>query len=107
MNKQAIEEKPDEEMSLESEQRVVIKENDLWQVTIIPCSCCNHPEYSPCNNDHNHQKTKTDKINQNSMYEVAKQTIVYVDEKVFNTITEVKNPQGILAVIGKKNEEDT
>ena len=44
-------------------------------------------------------------INQASMYEVAKQTIVYVDEKVFNTITEVKNPQGILAVIEKKNEE--
>ncbi len=44
-------------------------------------------------------------INQTSMYEVAKQTIVYVDEKVFNTITEVKNPQGILAVIEKKNVE--
>ena len=44
-------------------------------------------------------------INQASMYEVAKQTIVYVDEKVFNTITEVKNPQGMLAVIEKKNEE--
>lgn len=44
-------------------------------------------------------------INQNSRYEVAKHNCVYVDEKVFNTITEVKNPQGILAVVGKKNEE--
>ena len=44
-------------------------------------------------------------INQASMYEVAKQNLVYVDEKVFNTITEVKNPQGMLAVIEKKNEE--
>lgn len=44
-------------------------------------------------------------INQNSMYEVAKHNCVYVDEKVFNTITEVKNPQGILAVIEKKDKE--
>lgn len=41
-------------------------------------------------------------INQNSMYEVAKYNCIYVDEKVFNTITEVKNPQGILAVVDKK-----
>ena len=39
------------------------------------------------------------------MYEVAKQNCIYVDEKVFNTITEVKNPQGILAVIGKESKE--
>lgn len=44
-------------------------------------------------------------INQSSMYEVAKLNCVYVDEKVFNTITEVKNPQGILAIIEKKNKE--
>lgn len=44
-------------------------------------------------------------INQNAMYEVAKHNCVYVDEKVFSTITEVKNPQGILAVIGKTNKE--
>lgn len=44
-------------------------------------------------------------INRNSMYEVAKHNCVYVDEKVFNTITEVKNPQGILAVIEKKDKE--
>ena len=44
-------------------------------------------------------------INQSSMYEVAKLNCVYVDEKVFNTITEVKNPQGILAIIEKQNKE--
>lgn len=44
-------------------------------------------------------------INQNAMYEVAKLNCIYVDEKVFNTITEVKNPQGILAVIEKQNKE--
>lgn len=54
--------------------------------TIIICDNCNK-----------------EAINQNSMYEVAKQNCVYVDEKVFNSITEVKNPQGILAVIEKQN----
>lgn len=44
-------------------------------------------------------------INQNLRYEVAKHNCIYVDEKVFNSITEVKNPQGILAVVGKKDEE--
>ena len=39
------------------------------------------------------------------MYEVAKQNCLYVDEKVFNTITDVQNPQGILAVVEKKGEE--
>ena len=44
--------------------------------TIIVCDNCNK-----------------EAITQNSMYEVAKQNCIYVDEKVFNTITEVKNPQ--------------
>ena len=60
-----------------------IKENANVK-TIIVCDNCNK-----------------EAINQNSMYEVAKQNCIYVDEKVFNTITEVKNPQGILAVVGK------
>ena len=45
-------------------------------------------------------------INQSSMYEVAKLNCVYVDEKVFNTITEVKNPQGILAIIERNNSNE-
>ena len=57
--------------------------------TIIVCDNCN----------------KTEEINQNSMYEVAKHKCVYVDEKVFYSITEVQNPQGILAVVGKQNKE--
>lgn len=48
---------------------------------------------------------KIDKINQTAMYEVAKQNCLYVDEKVFNTITDVQNPQGILAVVEKKGTE--
>ena len=56
--------------------------------TIVVCDNCNK-----------------EAINQNIMYEIAKLECIYVDEKVFNTITEVKNPQGILAVIEKKNKE--
>lgn len=56
--------------------------------TIIVCDNCNK-----------------EALNQNSMYEVAKLDCIYVDEKVFNTITEVKNPQGILAVVEKQNKE--
>lgn len=56
--------------------------------TIIVCDNCNK-----------------EAINQSLMYEVAKQNCIYVDEKVFNTITEVKNPQGILAVIEKDKKE--
>ena len=48
---------------------------------------------------------KSEIINQNSMYEIAKLNCLYADEKVFNTITEVKSPQGILAVVGKKIKE--
>lgn len=46
---------------------------------------------------------KNGEIEQSVLYEIAKYNCVYVDEKVFNNITEVQNPQGILAVIEKKN----
>ena len=40
------------------------------------------------------------------MYEVAKLDCVYVSEKVFLSMSDVTNPQGIMAVIEKeKNEE--
>lgn len=49
--------------------------------------------------------------NQNMMtseqlYDIAKYECIYVNEKIFNLITEVTNPQGILAIIKKaeKNE---
>ncbi len=42
------------------------------------------------------------------MYEIAKLDCIYVAEKVFNTITDVINPQGIMAVIEKpQNKENT
>ena len=40
------------------------------------------------------------------LYEIAKQDCIYVTEKVFQTITDVETPQGILAVIEKENSED-
>lgn len=50
--------------------------------------------------------TKTVPMQKNIMYEVARFECVYVTEKVFNYITEVQNPQGILAVIEKQNSEN-
>ena len=49
---------------------------------------------------------KTGEIGQEVLYEIAKYNCVYVDEKVFNNITDVQNPQGILAVIKKKNSDE-
>ncbi len=48
---------------------------------------------------------KAGEIDQKVLYEIAKYNCVYVDEKVFNNITDVQNPQGILAVVEKKNAD--
>ncbi len=40
------------------------------------------------------------------LYEIAKQDCIYVSKKVFESITDVETPQGILAVIEKENGED-
>lgn len=45
-------------------------------------------------------------IPQNLMYEIAKYDCVYVTKKVFDTITDVSTPQGILAVIEKNNSKE-
>lgn len=47
---------------------------------------------------------KTGEIDSKTLYEIAKYDCIYVDEKVFKTITDVQTPQGILAVIENKNE---
>ena len=39
------------------------------------------------------------------MYEIAKLNCIYVNEKVFATITDVSNPQGILAVVKRQNQK--
>lgn len=45
-------------------------------------------------------------IEQKLLYEIAKYDCIYVAEKVFDAITEVNNPQGILAVVNKENKEE-
>jgi len=45
-------------------------------------------------------------IEQELLYEIAKHNCIYVSQKVFQTITEVTNPQGILAVVEKENGEE-
>ena len=44
-------------------------------------------------------------IRQKLLYTIAKYDVIYVTKKVFESITDVSNPQGILAVIEKKNEK--
>lgn len=48
---------------------------------------------------------KTESIPKDLMYEIAKQECIYVTNKVFDSITEVINPQGILAIIEKQSKE--
>ena len=49
----------------------------------------------------------TGSIPNDLMYEIAKLNCIYVAEKIFNSITEVTNPQGIMAIIEKvENKEN-
>lgn len=50
------------------------------------------------------ESTKTAEISKNLMYEIAKYDCIYVTDKIFKTLSQVMNPQGILAVV-KKNKE--
>ncbi len=40
------------------------------------------------------------------MYEIAKLDCIYVSEKIFNTITDVVNPQGIMAILEKPENSE-
>ena len=44
---------------------------------------------------------KTSNIPKDLMYEIAKQECVYVTSKLFESLTDVANPQGILAIVEK------
>lgn len=48
--------------------------------------------------------TKTYEIPTNIMLEIAKYECIYVTEKIFASITQVTNPQGIMAIIEKNTE---
>lgn len=45
-------------------------------------------------------------LDQNFLYEIAKYECIYVTKKIFESLTDVVNPQGILAVIEKKDSEE-
>lgn len=42
-------------------------------------------------------------IDKKLLYEIARYKCIYVTEKIFSTLTDVTNPQGILAVINRKS----
>lgn len=46
---------------------------------------------------------KNGTLDKKLLYEIAKYNCIYVTEKVFNILTDVANPQGVLAVIEKEN----
>lgn len=58
--------------------------------TIIACDNC----------------VKNEEIDPKVMYEIAKYNCLYVEEKVFQSITDVKNPQGLLAIMSKEQKEE-
>lgn len=46
---------------------------------------------------------KTSSIPKDLMYEIAKQECIYVTSKIFESLTDVTNPQGVLAIVEKNN----
>ncbi len=44
-------------------------------------------------------------IDKDTMFEIARRNLVYVTKKIFNIITDVKTPQGIIAVVEKRKSE--
>ena len=42
-------------------------------------------------------------LDKDTLYEIAKYNVVYVTRNIINLLTDVKTPQGILAVVGKGN----
>lgn len=42
-------------------------------------------------------------IDKETLYEIAKYNLIYVDRRIFETLTDVNNPQGIMAVVKKNN----
>ncbi len=45
-------------------------------------------------------------IDKKLLYEIAKYECIYVNKKIFSLISDVQNPQGILAIIKKENSEE-
>ena len=49
---------------------------------------------------------KNEEIDPKLMYEIAKYNCLYAEEKVFKSISDVQNHQGLLAVMSKEKEEE-
>ena len=49
---------------------------------------------------------KNSNISQEMMYEIAKYECIYVTNKIFTSLTDVKNPQGIMAIVEKNNVKE-
>ncbi len=49
---------------------------------------------------------KSSYIPQEMMYEIAKYECIYVTNKIFISLTDVKNPQGIMAIVEKNNSKE-
>ena len=47
---------------------------------------------------------KKETLDSKFLYEIANKECIYVTEKIYNTLTDVINPQGILAIINKPNK---
>ena len=45
-------------------------------------------------------------IDEKTLYEIAKYECIYVTKKIFESISDVTHPQGILAVVEKNNKKD-
>ncbi|MDR0978376.1 MAG: RNA methyltransferase [Lachnospiraceae bacterium] len=50
---------------------------------------------------------KNNQFESSLLYEIAKHDCLYVNQNVFDNITDVKNPQGILAIISKSSKEQS
>ena len=53
------------------------------------------------------ESLQDDSIDNKLKYEIAKFDCIYVNKKVFSMLTDVQNPQGLLAVIKKQNKEES
>jgi len=50
---------------------------------------------------------KQETLDSKFLYEIANEECIYVTQKIFNTLTDVVNPQGILAIINKSRSAKT
>ena len=45
-------------------------------------------------------------ISKDVLYKIAKEKVIYVNDKIFKILTDVTTPQGILAVVEKNNKDE-